>query len=67
MRLEGFAYLFPHECIWAWSTWRSEEGVRSLGTRVIDGWEPPCECWKSNPGPLQEQGMLLPTESSLLS
>ena len=31
---------------------KSEEGIRSPGTRVTDGCEPPCGCWKVNPGPL---------------
>ena len=29
---------------------------------VMDSCEPPCGCWKLNPGPLQEQPVLLPTE-----
>jgi hypothetical protein len=31
-------------------------GVPSSGTC-----EPPCECWELNPGPLQEQSVLLTT------
>lgn len=43
----------------------SEEGVRSLGTGVTDDCEPPHWCWELNPGPLQEQQVLLTAESSL--
>lgn len=35
------------------------EGVVSPGPGVMDGYEPPCGCWKSNPGPLQEQPVVL--------
>ena len=37
----------------AWSLWRSEEGTRCPGTRVTD--------WALNPGPLEEQQVLLAT------
>lgn len=37
----------------------SEGGVRAPGTGVIDSWEPPCGFWELNPGPLQEQRVLL--------
>lgn len=40
---------------------RSEEGVKSLETGVIGSREPPCACWESNLGPLQEQKLLLTT------
>ena len=40
---------------------RPEEGVGSPGTGITDGCEPPCGCWESNPGPLEEQPVLLPT------
>lgn len=32
----------------AWCSCKSEEGFRSPGSKVIDGCEPPCGCWKSN-------------------
>ena len=32
---------------------------------IIDGSEPPCGCWKLNSGPLEEQPVLLTSESSL--
>jgi len=32
---------------------------------ITDGCEPPCGCWELNSGPLEEQSMLLTTESSL--
>lgn len=34
---------------------RSEEGVLFSGAWGVDGCEPPCVCWESNLGPLQEQ------------
>ena len=30
----------------------------------IDGYEPPCGCWELNPGPLEEQPVLLTAEPS---
>ena len=43
---------------------RDGGSVRSPGTGVIDGCEPPCGCWESNLGPLEEQQMLLTAEPS---
>lgn len=45
-----------HMCVWFQQ--RSEEGIGSPGTGATDGCEPPCECWDSNPGPLQEHRTL---------
>jgi hypothetical protein len=45
--------------------WRPEEGIRSPGPGVRDGCEPPYGCKESNPGPLQEQPVLLTSEPSL--
>ena len=42
---------------------RPNEGVRS----VMDGCESSCECWEWNPGLLQEQPVLVPTEQPLKS
>jgi hypothetical protein len=37
-------------------------------TGVKDGYEPRCECWELNPGPLKEKQVFLTAEpSSLLS
>ena len=44
---------------------RPEEGIRSLGTGVTGGCELPCGCWELNPGPLEEQPVLVTTEPSL--
>lgn len=33
-------------CVQAWSLWIPEDGVGSSGTAVIDGCEPPCQCWE---------------------
>jgi hypothetical protein len=41
------------------------EGVRSPGTGVIDRFKLPCVCWELNPGPLEEQDMLLTIEPSV--
>lgn len=49
----------------AWSSLRTEKGVRAPGTGVTHDCEPPCGCWDSNPGPLEEQLVLLTTEPSL--
>jgi hypothetical protein len=35
------------------------------GAGVIDGYELPCGCWELNLNPLEEQPVLLTTESSL--
>jgi hypothetical protein len=32
---------------------------------ITDGFEPPCGCWESNSGPLEELSVLLTTEPSL--
>ena len=41
--------------------------VGSTRIEVTDGCEPTCGCWDLNPGPLQEQQVLLTTEPSLQS
>lgn len=48
----------------AWYPWHSEEGVGSPGTGLIGGCDP-CGCCEPNPGPLQEQEVLVTTEPSL--
>ncbi|EDL21757.1 mCG1039131, isoform CRA_a [Mus musculus] len=50
-----------------WKNSKSEEVVRSFGTRVMDGCELPREYLESKPGPLQEQNVLLTSETSLQS
>ena len=52
-----------HAC--AWYPWRLELGVRVPGTRITDGWGPPCRHWESNLGVLEEQAMLITAEPSL--
>jgi hypothetical protein len=42
------------------------EGVRSPETGVIDSCELPCGYWELNPGPLEEQVVLLTDKTSLL-
>lgn len=54
-----------HLCPWCLQ--RSEEGgVRSPGTRRVNGSEPICGCWELKLDPLQEQQVLLIAEPSLL-
>lgn len=48
---------FYHICFWC--LLRQWKGVRSPGTKVMDGCELPYGCWKSNTGPLQEQFVFL--------
>lgn len=43
---------------------RGQGGIRPLETGVTDGCVPPHECWKLNPGSLEEQPMLLTTQLS---
>jgi hypothetical protein len=40
------------------------ENVGSPGTGVRDSCDLPCKCWELNLGPLEEQTVLLTTESS---
>jgi hypothetical protein len=46
-----------HLCVWC--TWGPEKGVESSGIGVTDGYELPCGCQELNPGPLEEQPVLL--------
>ena len=41
------------------------EGVRTPGTGSSDSCELPCGCWELNPGPQEEQSVLLTTDPSL--
>jgi hypothetical protein len=41
-----------------------KDQVRRTGTGVVNGCEPVCGCWELNPGPLQEQPVLLTAEPS---
>ena len=41
------------------------KGSTSPGTAVTDKCELPCGCWELNPGPLEEQPLLLTSELSL--
>ena len=45
----------------------SEEVIGSPGTGITDDCGPPCGCWESKLGPLQEQPVLLTAEPSLQS
>lgn len=46
-----------------WSR-KPEEGSDLIGTGVTDSCQPPCRSWESNPGPLEEQSVLLTAETS---
>lgn len=48
-----YAYLMPMEVT---------EGIRSPGTRVVNGCMLPCQCGELNPGPQQEQHTFLTAE-----
>ena len=50
----------------AWDLWIPEEGIRSPGTGVTDDYEPPCGCWESNLGPLEEHPVFLTAGESFL-
>jgi hypothetical protein len=52
----------PHHCL---AFQRPEEVTECPGTKVTDGCELPGGCWQSNPGPLQEQPVLVTAEPSL--
>ena len=54
-------------CVHAWYLQKPEEGTGSLGTGVKEDCQPQGERWKLNPGPLQEQPVLLTAEPSLQS
>jgi hypothetical protein len=41
-----------------------KSGVASPNTRATDGYELSCKCWALNPGPLEEQPVLLTIEST---
>jgi len=45
----------------------TEEGIRFPGTSIIGTCDLPCECWEPNPGPLQEQQVLLISEPSIFT
>ncbi|CAO2641153.1 hypothetical protein LEMLEM_LOCUS25650, partial [Lemmus lemmus] len=40
-------------------------GQKGAPDLITYGCEPPCGCWESNSGPLEEQSMLLTTEPSI--
>ena len=40
-------------------------GQKRAPDPITDGCELPCGCWELNPGPLEEQAMLLTSEPSL--
>lgn len=48
-----------------YSTYEGQKRVGSSGTRVTEGCEPPCACCECNPGPLEEQQVLLTIDPSL--
>lgn len=49
----------------AWCPQWQEEAAGALGIGVTDGCEPPHGCWELNLGPLEEQSVLSPAETSL--
>lgn len=57
-------YLCMHQVHYCWP-WSSEKDMRPPGTGVMDDHKPPCGCWESKLGPLQEQQELYTTEPFL--
>ena len=53
--------------MYVWCQQRSEAGVGSPGTGDPGNCDPPCGCLELNPGPLEEQLVLLIAEPSLQS
>jgi hypothetical protein len=51
-------------CIWTQCSSLQTHQKRASDP-ITDGCEPPCSCWELNSGPLEEQSVLLITESSL--
>jgi hypothetical protein len=62
-----FLFCLHFMCIGAFLYVYLYDVVRSSGTEVIDSCELSHGCWRLNPGPLEEQPMLLTTEPSLQS
>lgn len=54
-----------HVCLCSRDIWEAVQGVRTLGTGVLDGCQPWCEHWKATLGPWERQPVLLTTELSL--
>lgn len=59
----GLCLSLPTTCVQC--PQQSEEGGVSPETVVTDAFELPCKDWESNQGPLEEQLVLLTTDSSL--
>jgi hypothetical protein len=59
--------LFVWRYVYHMQVWHPQrsEGTACLGVGVIDGCEQPCGEWEPNPGPLNEQQVLLTTEPFL--
>lgn len=58
------AHIYVHHMP-TWYMQRSEDSVKTSGTRVVDGCELPCRCWELNLGPLGE--LFKPPEFSKFS
>lgn len=62
----GISVLLVFVCIYhMYGSCRPKEGVVSPVTGVMNNCEPPCRCWQSNLGPLEEQPVVLITEPFL--
>ncbi|ERE84501.1 E3 ubiquitin-protein ligase [Cricetulus griseus] len=62
---ECFDCIVSVQQLYAWYPRKPEKGIGYFGNGVIDSCELPCGCWESNPGPLQEQQVLLTMGPSL--
>lgn len=64
-----WVFAWMHACmhVHTWCLQKSEEGIMSPGTGILDGCKPLCGCEKLNPYSLWGQYMLLTTEPCLQS
>ena len=54
-----YTSILPDHMSVHWCLMTSEWSIISSGTDITNSFEPPCEYWKLNPGPLQKQQALL--------
>lgn len=62
---ECFACICVYENMHAWYSWRLKKDSWPPRIKITNSYEPQCECWEPKFGPLQEQWILLTSESSL--
>lgn len=62
---EWFACICVLRHMRTWFPWNLEKATTSSGPGGMNGYQPPCRCWWSNLGPLQEQWVLFTAKPSL--